>query len=232
MATTPASAIVLAGGLSRRLGHDKRRLRLWGQGGPTLLEHTVAAVGAFSQDVVVVLNDAHSWPELPGRHVPDAYPDGGPLGAIATGLQTMAEEHGLVLACDMPLLSLPLLAAMLARPRDYDALVPRSPTPGAARSGLGLEPLHAIYGRGCLGPMRAALAAGRRGIAALLPQLRVAHLDPATIRLYDPDGHSFLNLNAPEDVREAERLIALRAPPPFTFLDDGLRKTLDPRAKG
>ena len=54
---THASAIVLAGGLSRRMGEDKRRLRLWGQGQPVLLEHTVSVAAQLCADVVVVLND-------------------------------------------------------------------------------------------------------------------------------------------------------------------------------
>ncbi len=98
-----ASAVILAGGLSRRLGQDKRRLRLWGEGGPTLLERTVATVGALCADVVVVLNDPEGWPGLGGRHVPDAYPDGGALGGIYSGLAAAEEEHALVVACDFSL---------------------------------------------------------------------------------------------------------------------------------
>lgn len=203
-----ASAIILAGGLSRRLGQDKRRLRLWGEGGPTLLERTVATVGALCPDVVVVLNDPEAWPGLPGRHVPDVYPDGGALGGIYAGLAAAEEEHALVVACDMPLLSAPLLAAMLARPRDYDVLAPRSLSQGATRNKLDLETLHAIYGKGCLDPMREALESGRRQIASFFPQVRVAIFEPEETRPHDPRGYSFLNINTVEQVAEA--MAALR----------------------
>lgn len=203
----PASAVVLAGGLSRRMGQDKRRLRLWGADGPTLLEHTVAAVGALCADVVVVLNDPEGWPGLQGRIVGDLFPDGGALGGIYSGLAACAHDYALVVACDMPLLSPALLGAMLARPRDYDVLAPRSPTPGAARNNLDIEPLHAIYGKGCLGPMREALEGGRRQIAAFFPAVRVAYLEPAEIARHDPDGRSFLNVNTPEQMAEVERLL-------------------------
>ncbi|HMQ30858.1 MAG TPA: molybdenum cofactor guanylyltransferase [Chloroflexaceae bacterium] len=202
------SAIVLAGGQSRRLGRDKRRLRLWGEGGPTLLERTVATVGALCPDVVVVLNDPEGWLGLPGRIVPDQYPDGGALGGIYSGLTAAAGEYALVVACDMPLLSQPLLAAMLARPRDYDVLAPRSLSPGATRNSLDLETLHAIYGKGCLGPMREALERGRRQIASFFPQVRVAVFEPEETRAHDPEGHSFLNINTVEQMERA--LAALR----------------------
>ncbi|HEX9373898.1 MAG TPA: molybdenum cofactor guanylyltransferase [Roseiflexaceae bacterium] len=206
-AEQPASAVVLAGGLSRRLGQDKRRLRLWGHERPTLLDHSVSLVARLCPDVVVVLNDPKEWGELPARIVPDAYPDGGALGGIYSGLAATAYEYALVVACDMPFLSADLIAAMLARPRDYDVLVPRSPDPGAARNALGVEPLHAIYGKACLGPMRATIESGRRQIAAFFPQVRVAYVELEEIRRYDPAGRSFLNVNTPAEMDAAERLL-------------------------
>lgn len=210
--TAPASAVVLAGGLSRRLGQDKRRLRLWGEAGPTLLGRTVATVGALCADVVVVLNDPEAWPDLPARVVPDQYPDGGALGGIYSGLVAAREEHAIVVACDMPLLNPALLAAMLARPRDYDVLAPRSLTAGATRNNLDLETLHAIYGKACLGPMRAALDAGRRQIATFFPEVHVAVFSPEETRAHDPAGHSFLNINTVEQVAEARAALAAPLP--------------------
>jgi molybdenum cofactor guanylyltransferase len=206
------SAIVLAGGLSRRLGQDKRRLRLWGEQGPTLLEHTVSVVAQLCEDVVVVLNDPEAWGGLAARLVPDVYADGGALGGIYAGLQAAACGYAVAVACDMPFLSADLLAAMAARPRDYDALVPRSPQPGSARNALDVEPLHAIYSKACLEPMRATLESGRRQIAAFFPLVRVAYVEPEEIHRYDPSGRSFLNVNTAEQMAEAERQLNLAEP--------------------
>lgn len=206
----PASTVVLAGGQSRRLGRDKRQLQLWGPGGPTLLAHTVAVVGALCADVVVVLNDPAAWPTLSARLVGDRFPDGGPLGGIFSGLAAAREPYALVVACDMPMLSLPLLTAMLARPRTYDVLVPRSLRKGVARSGLDLEPLHAVYGKSCLGPMGEALAAGRRQVASFFAEVQVTYLEPDEIRRYDPAGHSFVNINTLEHLADAQLILAAR----------------------
>jgi molybdopterin-guanine dinucleotide biosynthesis protein A len=202
-----ASAIVLAGGLSRRLGQDKRRLRLWGADGPTLLEHTIGVVARQCADVVVVLNDPQDWPGLPARLVSDVYADGGSLGGIYSGLLAAAHDYALAVACDMPFLNAGLIGAMVERPRDYDALVPRSPRPGAARNALDVEPLHAIYAKSCLDPMRAALESGRRRIAAFFPHVRVAYVELDEIRRHDPAGRSFLNVNTPEQMAEATGLL-------------------------
>ena len=207
METHQTSAIILAGGLSRRLGRDKRRERLWGPGGPTLLEHTVELLSGLCGDVVVVLNDPEQWPGLPARCVPDAYADGGALGGIYSGLLAALHPYALAVACDMPYLNAGLLGAMLARPRDYDVLVPRSLEPGTTRNRLGVESLHAIYGKSCLEPMRATLESGRRQIAAFFLQVRVAYVEPAETQRYDPDGRTFMNVNTPEQMEQAARLL-------------------------
>jgi len=199
----PTSALVVAGGLSRRLGQDKRRVRLWGAAGPTLLEHTVDLVAQLCDDVIVVLNDPEQWPGLPARTVPDIYADGGALGGIYAGLLAARHAYALAVACDMPFLNVHLLGAMLARQRNYDVLVPRSLEPGTTRNQLGVESLHAIYGKGCLEPMRAALESGRRQIAAFFPYVRVAYVEPDETRQHDPDGRSFLNVNTPEQMADA-----------------------------
>ena len=51
-----ASAVILAGGQSRRMGQDKRRLRLGGPGDPTLLEHTGGMLPRGCDAVVMVEN--------------------------------------------------------------------------------------------------------------------------------------------------------------------------------
>ncbi|MCU0491408.1 MAG: molybdenum cofactor guanylyltransferase, partial [Chloroflexaceae bacterium] len=165
------TGIVLAGGTSRRMGRDKRRLRPWGEGGPTLLEHCVHVVGQVCAEVLVVLNDAPAWPQLPARPVADVYPDGGALGGLYSGLAAATHDYALVVACDMPLLNPALLGAMLDLPRDYEALVPRSPRPGLARNRMDVEPLHAIYHKNCLPHLE---ANGEHGVLWRVLQRHVA----------------------------------------------------------
>lgn len=91
-----AEICILAGGLSKRMGRDKSRLRL---GSTTMLGHirkTVRATG------------------LPARVIrSDCVPKCGPLGGIYTALKTTKAEAVLFLACDMPLLSAELIQFVL-----------------------------------------------------------------------------------------------------------------------
>ncbi len=191
----PISGIVLAGGKSRRMGQDKTQIRL--DSGLSLLEHAVARVAEVADEVVVVT--AGSRGNLPNvRWANDVYPGAGPLGGIYAGLLACAWDHALVVACDMPFLSVDLLRYMVELPRDYDVLLPSLPR--------GVEPLHAVYGRRCLEPARELLEAGEYCILDLYERVRVRYVGPEEIAIYDPDGRSFFNINTPDQLRQARNM--------------------------
>ncbi len=193
------SGIIVAGGRSSRLGQDKRRLRLWGDDGPTLLEHTVAIAAALCDEVLVVLNDPAEWQHLDVQLLPDAWPDAGPLGGIASGLQAAQHEWALVLAADLPLLDVALLRDLLALPRTALAVVPQrlGDAGHAPRNWYSFEPLHALYHRSCLPILAGELAVGERQVAGILAALQVQVFP---ISSDDPRRDSFTNINTSADV--------------------------------
>lgn len=185
-----ASAIVLAGGQSRRLGQDKSLLVLDGQ---PLLVRTVGRLEALSDDLIVVANDPGRYAplQLHARLVPDERPDVGSLMGILSGLRVARYPYALVVACDMPFLSVTLLRHLLSLAPGYDVVIPRL--------GDEVEPLHAVYSRSCLPAMEQILAQGRRRIIAFFDMVRVRHVPQAEIDSLDPEHLSFLNINTPED---------------------------------
>lgn len=202
--THTTAGIILAGGQSRRLGHDKRRLRLWGAAGPMLLEHTVATLAPLCQPVIVVFGDAAdaaTWPLDGVQAVVDRFPDAGVVGGIATGLYACPMPAALVVAADMPLLNTALLRAMRDDPRPCDVLVPRA-LHTTTRNPWQAEPLHARYQRTCLPALAAMLARGQRRISDLLERVQVAWWEPEQTRQYDPHGHSFWNINTAADLAQ------------------------------
>lgn len=192
------TGIIIAGGQSRRLGYDKRQLRLWGAHGPTLLEQTVATLAPLCAEVVVVLNDPEAWRHLPVRLVPDCVRDAGALGGLAAGLAAITTPRALVVAADMPFLQPTLLQALVDLPCAAQVLIPRAPTTMHNRAGL--EPLHAIYDGTCLPTLRAALDRGERRLVTALSSLTRCVVETATWMRYDPQGRAFFNLNTPADL--------------------------------
>lgn len=162
--------VIIAGGKARRFGSDKRRLRLWGEHGPTLLEHTLAVAQTVCDHVVISLNDPTEWLELSVPLVQDAVPDAGPLAGIVAGMSQLATEWTLVLAADLPLLSTELLHELIALPRHGLAVVPQRHADSQQQGGW--EPLCAIYQQACLPHFEQALATGHYRLTQLIEQFQ------------------------------------------------------------
>jgi molybdopterin-guanine dinucleotide biosynthesis protein A len=189
------SGIVLAGGQSQRMGSNKALMRL---DGTYLISRVLDALSRICDDLIISANDVHSYESLPARVVTDEMLGRGALGGIHAGLRAMRNERALVVACDMPFLSLSLLRFMLVAAADHDVVVPRVDG--------NFEPLHAVYGVNCIAPIECLIADGPRRIVTLYDCVRVRELTEDQVRLYGA-SNSFFNINTPHDWDLARRLI-------------------------
>jgi molybdopterin-guanine dinucleotide biosynthesis protein A len=201
------SAIILAGGQSIRLGEDKSLLLLAGE---PLLARVVRLLSVLSDDLLVITNDASRYESLvlPARLLPDERPGVGVLMGLYSGLKAARHAQALAVACDMPFLNLSLLRYMVPLAEGYDVVVPHA-------DGF-LEPLHALYGRGCLPAMRRALERGRRQIVSFFDEVRVRRVEQAEVDRFDPQHLSFVNVNTAQDWTRVQALLQDREPPPGT----------------
>lgn len=179
------TGVLLAGGRSRRMGRDKALLEL--QGEP--LAKRVETVLRELCTKVIVAGDRPDLarPDLPC--LPDLFP-GSPLGGLYTALKHVDTPYIFAAACDLAWPDAALARAIIARGRGSDAAV--------IRSAAGWEPLFALYGKGCLEPMRQQLQAGNYRIYDLFERVRVTTLDAA--ELPSGWGRSLVNLNTPDDL--------------------------------
>lgn len=192
----PFSAVILAGGQSRRMGTDKAFLAMEGR---PLIQRLVERVRALADDVVIVANDPKPYRRVGARVVGDLVKGAGALGGLHAGLSAAAHEWAFAFACDMPFLNLNLLRHMASLTPGYDAVVPRP-------NGLE-EPLHALYHKRCLTPIARSLAAGDLKVISFLADVRVRYVEEAEIALFDPRHLSFFNANTPEEWEEALRIL-------------------------
>jgi molybdopterin-guanine dinucleotide biosynthesis protein A len=196
----PTSVVILAGGRSSRLGRDKSLLEVNGQ---PLVTRTVHTLSDLSDDLVIVANDPDRFEALalPARFVPDEIRGIGALMGVYSGLKAVRHPRALVVACDMPFLSLPLLRYMLPLAPGHDVVIPRLNNY--------LEPLHAVYDRSCLPSMKRLLDQGRRQIIAFFPEVRVRFVEEAEVDQFDPQRLSFVNVNTVEDWQQVQTLLAM-----------------------
>ncbi len=193
------SGIILAGGRSRRLGRDKAVEPFEGQ---PLIRRVIERIQPLTGEIVVVVADAARGDGLPleksERVAVDLYPGGGSLGGIFSGLSAANGQWGLVVACDMPFLNRELFEHMLTLREGWDAVVPM---PGDFP-----EPTHALYSRVCLSHIEAKLKANDLKISGFFDDVRVRYVHQEDVRTFDPELHSFFNVNSPEDLAQAVAL--------------------------
>ena len=200
------SGIVLAGGMSRRLGRDKAVEPV---GGEPLIMRVLHRLSEVTDQTVVVVNEIGRASALPLNEAStkrtldtvavDAYPGKGSLGGIFTGLSASDADWGLVVACDMPFLNVELFRRMLSVRDGSDAVVPV--VEGRP------EPTHAIYSRACLPYIERRLKADDLKISGFFNEVRVRFLSEEQVDSLDPEHLSFFNVNTQADLDRALELV-------------------------
>ena len=198
-------AVILAGGLARRMGGGDKPLRRLG--GRPLLDHVIARVAP--QVAAMAINANGDPARFAAQGLPviaDSLPDRpGPLAGVLAGLDWAAAHRPdlpwvLSVAGDGPFLP-PDLAARLHLVR----AAARTPLACARSAGSGqAHPTFGLWPVALRDHLRAALAAGVRRVERFTAAQGCAHADwPA-----DPVD-PFFNANTPEELAEAERLLTL-----------------------
>ncbi|WP_366514241.1 molybdenum cofactor guanylyltransferase [Moorena sp. SIO3I6] len=210
----PLSGIVLAGGLSSRMGRDKALIQV--EGVPLLrrvCDVALSCIGQVSGQVSGQVYIVTPWPEryvdiLPEacrvvREVPlpeESTPHG-PLVGFAQGLAHVETDWVLLLACDLPQLKAEIVQAWVKqlqqtqenaidqRSRYAIALLPRNPK--------GWEPLCGFYRRQCLPSLTEFINQGGRSFQRWLAQHPVQELLVS-------DTRPFFNCNTPADLEQLE----------------------------
>lgn len=187
MATDVTWGLVLAGGQSRRMGHDKALLQ---RDGKSQLSHAVDVLESALPNVFVsARGDQRDEPERAQfQQVVDRYQDMGPVAGILSAMDEYPEVNWLVVACDLPNLAAETVEYLLERvdtARPFTAFE-------SSHDGLP-EPLCAVYRTGSDALIRSFVEAG-----IVCPRKMLIRSD--TCLLTQPDPASLDNVNTPEDL--------------------------------
>lgn len=194
MSAPSLSAIVLAGGLSSRMGQDKALIAI---DGLPLLLRVCQVAGQVADSVYVVTAWEDRYRDLcaaaGAEIILELLPSGVPQGPVCGFLQGLAQVQTdwlLLLACDLPNLRAEVLCGwrdlLPAAPSEAMALLPQSPA--------GWEPLCGFYRSQCQASLRAFSEAGGRSFQTWLKQQSVQPLPGC-------DSAMLLNCNTPADLR-------------------------------
>jgi molybdenum cofactor guanylyltransferase len=192
------AAVILAGGLSSRMGTSKALLD-WD--GMPMVEHMCRIVSTTAAPVVVVRAADQRLPPLPEgiETATDEAPERGPLQGLAAGLRAVGGRAAAVFvsAVDAPLLRPGFAAALVAELGPHQAAVPE--VDGR------LHPLSAVYRPSVLVHVERQLDAGLLRVRDLLQAIDTVAVPAARLHLVDPDLDSLRTMNTPQEYRDALR---------------------------
>ena len=184
------TALVLAGGASRRMGRDKIALELEGR---PLLAHALDACAEVAGERIVVgreappagvaVSAASLWiaDDAAPASGSAAVERHGPLWALATGLARASGEVALLVGGDMP----SLRPIHEGRP----------------------QPLCSAWPVALAGAVTRLVEAGERSPLDAARALDAELLEPAAYAKADPRGDSFLDVDTPQALADARRLL-------------------------
>lgn len=190
---------VLAGGRALRLGGIAKGLEQVGK--ERMIDRAIGALRDAADDVVISANadDAVHWsPQL--AVVRDAEAGAGAIGGI---LAVIDATDGAVVTMpwDMPFVPGSLVRALreAGELHDAEAVLPMSD------SAWGVEPLVGWFSPWCATAIAARLRAGDARAGAWLEDVRVMRIDSAP---WGEPAKLFFNVNTPDDLAQAQRMIA------------------------
>ena len=185
------TAVIMAGGDSRRMGQDKANLQL---GGRTLLQSVFATLQPLFPEVIVSVRQPR--PEIDLPQVCDDAAYSGPLAGLAAALAQASSPWIFVVACDMPFITPAVIEYLALQRVDCQAVVPMV--------GGYPQPMAAFYATGCLKVVQDILDSnGKHSMLAPLEMLKVCYVSEAQMLSVDPQLRSFFDLDTPQDVARA-----------------------------
>lgn len=192
----PVSVAILAGGQSSRMGSNKAFAEI---GGRPTIERIIERVHPLGSEVLLIANTPGEYLHLGLPIYTDLIPGKSTLGGVYTAISQASNEHTLIVSCDQPFLNQDLLRYLISLREGYDVVIPlnREKYP---------QSMHAVYGKRCLEPIRQRLEADRLKVIGFFPDVRVREVAGKEIDQFDPQRYSFINVNTPEDLAEAQRL--------------------------
>jgi molybdopterin-guanine dinucleotide biosynthesis protein A len=199
------SAVILAGGFSRRFGRNKGLVVLAGK---PLIIHVIDRVSKVVDDVLVVVssvvqkNKFEAILEEKANLVIDKDDSQSPLVGTITGFETAEGEYSLLLPCDTPLVSTQIVQFLLDMCTNRSAAIPRWP-------GGYIEPLQAVYRtESALTAAKTALKQGKMNMQSMIENLRgVRYISTMVLQQLEPDLLTFFNVNTPQDLKKAESIL-------------------------
>jgi len=198
MTQQTCTGIILAGGESKRLNNVEKSNLLVGS--RRIIAWMMSVYEKLFSEIILVSNHPTTYLEWDAIVVKDIYTKRSSLTGIHSGLFYTKTDHAFIAACDTPFLKKDLVKVIVQHiDSSTDVVIPRTD--------VGIEPLCAVYSRRCLQTVQGALEQNNLKIRNVFNKLKVKEVPETVLRKKDPGLASFFNINTPDDLEQANRMI-------------------------
>jgi molybdopterin-guanine dinucleotide biosynthesis protein A len=181
--------MILSGGKSTRMGEDKAFIEIEGI---SIINRVQNLLRTLFNEIIIVANKSERFANLDARIYSDLLPERGALGGLYTGLFFSSYPYSFCVGCDMPFLKQSVIEYLITKIPGYDVVVPRTID--------GLQPLHAIYSKSCIAPIKKVIEQRKYKIIDFYPLVKVRMIEEDEFSSLDPMKESFINVNTPEEL--------------------------------
>jgi len=184
------TGILLAGGMSSRMGREKGSMII---GKQMMYEYPLHLLESVCDEILI-----SSCKPLPGQDthptICDRVKGIGPMGGIQTCLEYSSNDLNIVLSYDMPLVNKGLLLYLLEKIQGHDMIVP-------AMNSHSMEPLCALYRKNMSKVFSRLIEENNYAVRRVIPEVNSLALNiHQAMPFYHPD--LFLNINTKQDLKK------------------------------
>lgn len=187
------TAIILAGGNSKRMGFDKQFISM---GNMSITEYIIEALKPLFPNIILVTNIPQAYEKSDVEIAEDLYKNIGPLGGIHAGLMKSKSRYNYIIACDMPYINKDYIKYMAKRLQDGDYRAEAVIT----RFGEWIEPFNALYSKALTTKIESGIFMDKKRISGLLKMSKVIYIEESRARSFSPDWSMFMNLNTEKEL--------------------------------
>jgi len=196
------TAVILAGGFSKRFGQNKALVQLVGK---PLILHVFDAISGEVDETVVVVSSKYQIGGIEGLFqgkaniVVDKSRTQSPLIGASTGFGNAKGKYSLLLPCDTPFVSSRMASLLLDLCINKSAVIPRWPNGH-------IEPLQAVYHtKSALTATKVALKEKKLDLRSMIAHLKsIRYISTLVLKQIDSELLTFFNINTLEDLTKAE----------------------------
>jgi len=184
------TGILLAGGLSKRMGREKGTLKI---GDNLLFQYPLKVLERICGEILIsTCNDSTLPVDYP--KVCDEVKGIGPMGGIYTCLKHSSNDLNIIISYDMPLVSDALINHLIGESESFDMVLP-------ALTADRPEPLCGLYRKNCVGIFEKCIEQKVYAVhlAMALSKSNVVLIDEK-MSFWNP--RIFLNVNSEEDLED------------------------------